>query len=230
LDELDRKRIKIKEKGGEEVRLPTFTDRDNIAGKVIINLNKIKNLEHKGIKIELMGLIEHHEDKKNVSRFIALGKDLEPPGIISQEVTTLSFTFNNVEMQYETYRGSKMTIRYILRVTIPSMKQYTQDLEFGVSNPNQESILSVDNNPIRLEVGIEDWLHLVFEVDKSKYHLRDCITGQVVFKKVSIRLKSMELQIIKRETIGAGVTAQTENETIVKFEIMDGGPIKSIIY
>jgi vacuolar protein sorting-associated protein 26 len=176
-----------------------------------------------------MGLIEHNEDKKNVSRFIALAKDLEPPGILSQEVTTLNFNFNNVEMQYETYRGSKMTVRYILKVTIPSLKQYTQDLEFGVSNPNQESILKVDNNPIRLEVGIEDWLHLIFEVDRSKYHLKDCISGQVMFKKVSIRLKSMELQIIKRETIGAGVTAQTENETIVRFEIMDGGPIKSII-
>jgi vacuolar protein sorting-associated protein 26 len=176
-----------------------------------------------------MGLIDNNEEKKNVSRFIALAKDLEPPGILSQEVTTLNFNFNNVELQYETYRGNKMTVRYILRVTIPSLKQYTQDIEFGVCNPNQDSILSVDNSPIKLEVGIEDWLHLIFEVDKSKYHLKDCITGQVIFKKVSIRLKSMELQIIKRETIGGGVNAQAENETIVRFEIMDGGPIKSIV-
>ena len=60
------------------------------------NKNKIKNLEHKGIKIELMGLIEHNEDKKNVSRFIALSKDLEPPGILSQEVTTINFNFNSL--------------------------------------------------------------------------------------------------------------------------------------
>ncbi len=177
-----------------------------------------------------MGVIEHSEVKKNVSRFISLAKDLDPPGVLTQEVTTFSFNFNNVEKQFETYRGSKITVRYILKVTInSSLKQYTQDLEFGVSNPTEESILKIDNNPIRLEVGIEDWLHLIFEVDRSKYHLKDCITGQVVFKKVSIRLKSMELQIIKRETIGAGVTSQTENETIVRYEIMDGGPIKSII-
>jgi vacuolar protein sorting-associated protein 26 len=177
-----------------------------------------------------MGLIEHNEDKKKVSTFIALAKDLEPPGALSQEVTTLNFNFNGVEKQYETYRGSKITVRYILRVSINSSpKQYTQDYEFGVSNPVEESLLKVENNPIRLEVGIEDWLHLLFEIDGSKYHLKDCITGQVIFKKVSIRLKSMELQIIKRETIGAGVTSHTENETIVRYEIMDGGPIKNEI-
>jgi len=37
----------------------------------------------------------------------------------------------------------------------------------------------------------------------------------------------MELQIIKRETIGAGTTAVADNEVVTKFEIMDGGPIKS---
>ena len=79
------------------------------------------------------------------------------------------------------------------------------------------------------KVGIEDWLHLGFEFDKSKYNLKDVVKGVVYFKKVSIRLKSMELQIIKRETIGAGTTSVADNEVITKFEIMDGGPIKSNI-
>lgn len=40
----------------------------------------------------------------------------------------------------------------------------------------------------------------------------------------------MELQIIKKETIGAGTTAIPDNEIIAKYEIMDGGPIKSKFY
>ena len=80
----------------------------------------------------------------------------------------------------------------------------------------------------KIKVGIEDWLHLGFEFEKSKYNIKDMVKGTVVFKKVSIRLKSMELQIIKRETLGAGSTAISDNEVITKFEIMDGGPIKSI--
>jgi vacuolar protein sorting-associated protein 26 len=196
--------MKIMDKN-EFIKLPTYHDRENVIGKVIINLNKIKNLEHKGIKIELMGVIENLQDKKSISRFIALTRDLEPPGTMTNEITNLTFAFNNVEKQYETYRGNNVQVRYLLRVTLTtSMKTITHDQEFGVINPEPITSLDNDNQPIKLEVGIEDWLHLIFEVNKSKLHLRDTINGQVVFKKVSIRLKSMEVQIIKRETLGAG--------------------------
>lgn len=206
IDEIpERKKLAIREKNGDAVKLPTFYDRENITGKVIINLNKAKSLEHTGIKVELVGMIENLHDKKNPSRFIALTKDLEPPGSLTKDITNFTFSFTNVEKSYETYRGNNMIIRYILRVTLPiKMRTITHDQEFGVINPLSESVLQENNEPIRLEVGIEDWLHLIFEVDRSKYHLKDVVDGRVIFKKVSIRLKSMELQIIKRETITAG--------------------------
>ncbi len=170
-------------------------------------MNKLKRLEHSGIKIELTGCIEQINDKKNVSRFITITRDLEPPGIITSEVTNVSFEFRNVEKQFETYRGSNITVKYTLKVIVLSkMRQATQEIEFAVINPKDLSTLQSENEPIKLEVGIEDWLHLVFDVQRNKFHLRDSITGQVTFKKVSIRLKSMELQIIKKETIGAGTS------------------------
>jgi vacuolar protein sorting-associated protein 26 len=39
----------------------------------------------------------------------------------------------------------------------------------------------------------------------------------------------MELSIVKRETIGSGSSQHDENETIAKFEIMDGSPAKGEI-
>lgn len=36
----------------------------------------------------------------------------------------------------------------------------------------------------------------------------------------------MEIAIIKRETTGSGPNTFTENETIAKYEIMDGAPVK----
>ena len=36
----------------------------------------------------------------------------------------------------------------------------------------------------------------------------------------------MELSIIRRETVGSGQNAVTENEVLSKFEIMDGAPVK----
>lgn len=77
-----------------------------------------------------------------------------------------------------------------------------------------------------MEVGIEDCLHIEFEYNKSKYHLKDTIIGKIYFLLVRIKIKHMEIAIIKRESAGTGPNTFTENETIAKFEIMDGAPVK----
>jgi vacuolar protein sorting-associated protein 26 len=75
-------------------------------------------------------------------------------------------------------------------------------------------------------VGIEDCLDIEFEYNSNKYHLHDVVLGKIFFLLVRIRIKHMELAIIKRETVGTGATAIHENPTIAKFEIMDGAPVR----
>lgn len=41
-----------------------------------------------------------------------------------------------------------------------------------------------------------------------------------------MKLKSMELSLIRKETLGSGANVQIETETLSKFEIMDGAPVK----
>lgn len=77
-----------------------------------------------------------------------------------------------------------------------------------------------------MEVGIEDCLHIEFEYNKSKYHLKDVIVGKIYFLLVRIKIKHMEISIIKRETTGSGPNTFTENETVAKYEIMDGAPVR----
>ena len=77
-----------------------------------------------------------------------------------------------------------------------------------------------------MEVGIEDCLHIEFEYDKQRYNLKDVIVGKVYFLLVRIKIKLMEVCIVKRETIGAGQSATSENETVCKFEVMDGAPVR----
>lgn len=103
-------------------------------------------------------------------------------------------------------------------------RTHNHEIEFGVINPEKEEISNTEK--IKLEVGIDDWLHLVFEIERNKYHLKDCIEGFVKFKKVSIRLTSMELQIIKKETLH-GANSKTDTEVITRFEIMDGAPSRN---
>ena len=83
-----------------------------------------------------------------------------------------------------------------------------------------------DNEPIKMEVGIEECLHIEFEFLRSAFHLKDCILGKVSFNLVRIKIKMMELSIIRKETVGANQNAVTESETLAKFEIMDGAPVK----
>ncbi len=95
-----------------------------------------------------------------------------------------------------------------------------------MARPETKEILTTLNDPIKMDVGIEDWLHLSFELDRTKYSTKDVITGKVTFKTVSMKLKLMLLQIIRRETIIGG---EMDNAVLCKFEIMDGGPIKNEI-
>ena len=43
---------------------------------------------------------------------------------------------------------------------------------------------------------------------------------------VRIKLKYMELEIRRREMTGSGASKRTEVETLGKYEIMDGAPVR----
>lgn len=74
------------------------------------------------------------------------------------------------------------------------------------------------NSPIKMEVGIEDCLHIEFEYNKSKYHLKDVIVGKIYFLLVRIKIKHMEIAIIKRETTGAGESYENFFVSLLHFQ------------
>lgn len=59
-----------------------------------------------------------------------------------------------------------------------------------------------------------------------RYHLKDVIIGKIYFLLVRIKIKNMELEIRRRESTGAGSSAYVETETLAKFELMDGAPVR----
>lgn len=58
--------------------------------------------------------------------------------------------------------------------------------------------------------------------------MNDVIVGKIYFLLVRIKIKYMELAIIKREQTGTGANVYHENETVAKFEIMDGAPVRGL--
>lgn len=63
-------------------------------------------------------------------------------------------------------------------------------------------------------------------MSSNRYHLKDVIVGKIYFLLVRIKIKHMEIDIIKRETTGTGPSVYHENDTIAKYEIMDGAPVR----
>ena len=216
----------LRDEDYNRIKLPAFYDKENISGEVNITLTS-KTFDHNGIKIMLLGIIEGINESKNTSQFIELTKELSPPGRLSNQINTFKYSFNNVELSYESYRGIEFNVKYILRVIISTtIRSLTWEREFGVIKPYSKDVLNENNEPIKMDVGIEKWLHLSFELDRTKYSTKDVITGRVTFKKVSMFLKSMLLQIIRRESIIGGYV---DNAILCRFEIMDGAPIKNEI-
>ena len=96
-----------------------------------------------------------------------------------------------------------MRLRYFVQVVINrNYNRVTKEEEFIVFNPQPEPPLG--DHPIKMEVGIEDCLYIEFEFTKSVYTMKDCILGKVFFNLVRIKIKHMELNIIKKETVGSG--------------------------
>lgn len=64
----------------------------------------------------------------------------------------------------------------------------------------------------------------------SRYHLKDVIVGKIYFLLVRIKIRHMEIAIIKRETTGSGPNSYSESETVAKYEIMDGAPVRGCYF
>ncbi|KAI8875601.1 putative PEP8-vacuolar protein sorting/targeting protein [Backusella circina FSU 941] len=222
-NEEERKHVEVKIEKDKKESFPVFLDGETVNGKVNISLRDGKKLEHNGIKVEFVGSIELFYDKGKSHEFLALSQELAAPGELRQN-SAFEFEFKNVEKQYECYHGINVKLRYFIRVTVARrISDVTRERDMWVNSYRMPVEV---NNSIKMEVGIEDCLHIEFEYNKSKYHLKDVIVGKIYFLLVRIKIKTMELSIIRRETTGALPNLYNETETITKFEIMDGAPVR----
>jgi len=212
-----------KDKKGERAYI--YTDGEDVTGSAVVSVRPGKKMEHQGIKVELVGQVDMLYDKASSYDFFTITKDLEPPGNL-YESKQYSWKFGAVDKQNETYSGINVRLRYFVRITV--IRNYasniTKEIDMVVQNLFPQPEL---NNTLKMEVGIEDCLHIEFEYDKAKYHMKDVVVGKVYFLLVRIKIKHMELNIVRRETTGStGGAQQSDNETLTKFEIMDGAPVK----
>jgi len=221
-----RPKVTVKYKKGASEELFRFTNHDNIRGTVSFVPKDGKRIEHLGIRMQLIGQIETPTDHSSHFEFTSLQVTLAEPGAIQGRGVTLPFEFLHADLVNESYNGTGVRLRYFLRATMTRggfSSNIVKDMEIWVVNYDKPPQM---NNTIKMEVGIEECLHIEFEYNKSKYHLKDVIIGKVYFLLVRLRIKHMELCLIKRETYGQPPNMVTESDTLTKFEIMDGAPVR----
>jgi hypothetical protein len=138
--------------------------------------------------------------------------ELATPGVLPGGLHAFKFSFPKAELAHESYEGINARCRYYVRVTV-SRAGYggslTKDVHIAVKNVGAPPAA---DSSVKLEVGIEDCLHIEFEYDHTRYHLSDVVTGKVNFLLVRIKIKYMEVAVIRRESSGpcacAGAAAQ----------------------
>jgi vacuolar protein sorting-associated protein 26 len=247
-DSDDRQTVDVKLDKNRKEKVPLYLDGESVKGQVTIRPKDGKRLEHTGIKVQFIGTIgasacsprrslrapeltsahvEMFFDRGNHHEFLSLGQELAAPGEL-QHPQTFEFNFKNVEKQYESYNGINVKLRYFMRVTVSRrMADVVREKDLWVYSYR---IPPETNSSIKMDVGIEDCLHIEFEYSKSKYHLKDVIVGRIYFLLVRLKIKHMELSIIRRETTGAAPNQYNESETLVRFEIMDGSPSRGMFW
>jgi len=236
---------------GEDVgnsMICVYGPQDDVSGTVELRVppgqEGGRGMEHHGLRIELVGRIEVRGSTKH-HEFITLSRDLAPPSLL---YSTKLYPFNFVggisaagygeDQTYESYNGNNVSLRYFVRATLgakggivggivgPTVT--TRGFLINRVNALPIPVVPASDNPIKMEVGIEDCLHIEFEYGRRRYHLDDVVVGRVHFLLVRIRIRRMELALVRRESVAdvGNPNATNESQTLAKFEVMDGQPAK----
>jgi len=221
-DQASRKAVNITTEKGTQ-KLLVFSNGDAVKGKV--TLKPSKSMEHVGMKLQFIGEIELIYDRGNHHDFVSQEKVLCGPGTLPDKVTVYDFDFSSVLMEHESYNGLNARLRYYIKLTVERSMAATITKEQDIWVVNYGEPPGA-NQSIMMEVGIEECLHIEFEYERTKYHLQDVIKGKIHFRLVRLKIKYMELCLVRRESTGTSPNVYHENHNITKFEIMDGAPVK----
>ena len=62
-----------------------------------------------------------------------------------------------------------------------------------------------------------------------RYDLKGVIIGKIYFLLIRLKIKHMEIALLRRESAGTGPKLYPETETLLKYEIMEGAPVRGNI-
>lgn len=232
LDEEDRKTISIPSvnENSENIfrKIPLYTGEEDIKGKLIIRPRSGK-VDHSGIRIRLVGVIEVVNGSQPDSEFMTNGQDVEPAGVLFDQ-KQYDFSFTGFQKPYDSFYGTSFRIKYVIRAGIYKNRNdidVYKEFDIGVISPLKKAIPA--SQPILMEVGIDNLLNIIIDIPKNIFELKDFIEGVINFSLIKMTIQKMDFLIIRKEIIGIGDKAIIQTEEVNSFEVMDGSPINGIL-
>ena len=215
----------VNNKKGIVEKIPIYEDGESISGTITLRVRgEGKRVEHQGITISLVGGIDIKDAATN-STFLQLTADLFTPGDLLNTQTT-HFNFKNCQKQYNSYKGMNVDLNYYLKVKVNLLSKtpITKYKKLWVNL--YDDIINLKPKPVKLDIGIENCLHIEFEFGRNYYTMNDLLLGRIYFLLNRLKIKNMELNLVTREKINSNGKSKISETIPVSYEIMDGSPVK----
>lgn len=204
------------------VKASVFSNGERISGEIKLLVNGGKRVDHAGVRVEVKGILDASTEKAP-HEFLSLVCEVTGPGTLAG-LSSHPFSFPAPDLPVESYVGVNARVRYVVRATVSTKGSFAAaggqrgEVEFVVRNPHAlppppggsgpggggipAAALTDPDAPILLEVGIEDCLHIEFQYSRMRYHLADTVTGHIDFKQLGIKLRKMEVAVVRKENVG----------------------------
>jgi len=208
--------------------IPVYSNGTDVVGSVDIFIpDGNPSLDYDEISVYLVGHVfssQVDHDEVFLSHKIPIKSE---PGTLDMS-TSYEFKFSNPVMELDSYYGSLFQCRYFIRALVLRAgklfgSNIKRDQDFFVMNIQK----LVNVQPVTMQVGVDECLHIKFEYDNVNVPLHGCLEGKVTVLQNNLKITSMQIQLIRREMIRTTEQHRPEvlNTVILgKYEIMDGLP------
>ncbi|KAL7695974.1 vacuolar protein sorting-associated protein-like protein [Lotmaria passim] len=219
-------------------RFYLYSWREPVKGRVVLTPNGT-SYTHRGVTVELIGVASTFRDLEEKNVFLQQERHFEPDTI--NQPTPFEFIFS-APKEHESYRGIYAKVTYFVKATIKQrfkdavIKEevwvHRADDALSESQPDTSAHMnyfretSFGPESIAMDVGVDNLLHIEFRYNKKIFHMTERVLGKVTFKVADMEIAYGEVGLLRKEFLQPGQAEESmEQETLQKFEVMDGTPI-----
>jgi hypothetical protein len=224
-----------------------YRPNEKVQGVVVVHANK--GWSHNGINMIVEGLIYLSHANRG---FVGIGGDTRPtqilrnevsvaaPGKVADGITEFPFEFTIApgpgQQLFESYHGVYVSVVYNMSVICERgvMKRtLTKDTEFLVENPTKVTVtdpapITFSINPSSLEnvgakvISTVPKFSISGRLHRSKCPINQPLTGEVIIESAAAPIKSLELQLVRIETVNAEGKSTKEATEVQNIQIGQG--------